>query len=132
MVDTKYFAVKMLMGAIQYAATQLAEMDPNFKKKLAGIDSITQWKVEPNGPNSYTIVKNSTIENKMDAIHEKPTFTISLKDLSVGLDLFQGKIEAAKAISEGKITIQGNVEKALKQMFILEDLAGYLEDIVRR
>ena len=107
-------------------------MDPAFKKKLAGIDSITQWKVEPNGPNSYTIVKNSKIENKMDAIHEKPTFTISLKDLSVGLDLFQGKIDAAKAMSEGKITIQGDANAAMKQMFILEDLAVYLEDIVRR
>ena len=131
MVEKKYFSVKMLMGAIQYAAEQLSELDDTFKQKLAGIDSITQWKVEPNGPNSYTIVKDLKIKSKMYAIHDNPTYTFILKDLDVALDIFQGKIDAMKAIVEGKIKIVGEMINAQKEMFILETLSEYLSDLTR-
>ena len=129
MVDTKKFAVKMLMGAIQYAAAQLAELDEGFKKKLTGIDTVIQWKVEPDGPNSYTVVKDSKIKGKMDAVHENPNFTITLTSVDAALDLFRAKLEVQKAIEEGKIKIDGDMQKAMNQMFILEDLAEYLGDL---
>ncbi len=127
-MDKKYFAVKMLMGAIQYAASQLVELDAGFKKKLTGLNSIIQWKVDPKGPNSYTIVKNSKIEGK-EGVYDKPTYTIVLKNLDVAFDLFQGKIDAPTAMQQGKVTIQGDTKTAMKQMFILEDLAKYLTDL---
>ena len=127
-MDKKYFAVKMLMGAIQYAAAQLVELDESFKKKLASIDSVTQWKIEPDGPNSYTIVKNQKIEYKMDAIHDNPTYTLSC-DLDTALELFQGKLDTNEAISSSKIKIDGDLEKAQKETFILETLGEYLSDI---
>ena len=127
-MDKKYFAVKMLMGAIQYAATQLAELDDSFKQKLAGIDSVTQWKIEPSGPNSYTIVKNQKIEYKLDAIHDKPTYTLSC-DIDTALDLFQGNLDATKALVEGKVKIDGDLAKAQNETFILEQIGEYLSDI---
>jgi len=116
------------MGAIQYAASQLITLDPEFKKKLAGIDSVTQWKVEPKGPNSYTIVKNQKIESKMDAVHNKPTYTLIIKDLDTALNLFQAKIDANKAIGSA-IKVIGDAAKAQKEMFILEALGKYLGDL---
>jgi putative sterol carrier protein len=127
-MDKKHFAVKMLMGAIQYAAVQLAELDDSFKQKLAGIDSVTQWKIEPSGPNSYTIVKDRKVEYKMDAIHDNPTYTLSC-DLDTALELFQGKLDANNALVEGKVKIDGDLEKAQKETFILETLGEYLSDI---
>lgn len=127
MVDTKRFAVKMLMGAIAYASGQLANMEASFKQKLAGIDAVIQWKV--GDLNSYTVVKNQTIDSKMDAVHENPTYTITIKDLDTALAMFQGQLEASKAIQDGKITVTGDANTALKQMFILEDLAAYLGDL---
>ena len=129
MTDKKYFAVKMLMGAIQYAAGQLVQLDSKFKQKLEGVNTIIQWKVDPEGPNGYTVVKDSKIEGKMDAVHEKPNYVITLKDLDVALDLFQGKISASDALQQGKIKIEGDAQAAMKQMFILEDLAEYLVDL---
>lgn len=129
MVDSKYLSVKILMGAIQYAASQLVGLDPEFKKKLAGIDSVTQWKVEPKGPNSYTIVKNQKIESKMDAVHNKPTYTLVIKDLDTALDIFQAKIDANKALTDGSIKVSGDAAKAQKEMFILEMLGKYLGDL---
>ncbi len=117
----------MLMGAIAYASGQLAEMEDSFKQKLAGIDAVIQWKVAD--INSYTIVKNQKIESKMDAIHDNPTYTITIKDLDTALELFQGRLEGAKAIQDGKLKVEGDANTALKQMFILEDLSAYLGDL---
>ncbi len=128
----KYFSVKMLMGAIQYAASQLAELDESFRQKLSGIDSVTQWRVKPDGPTSYTIIKNSKIEYKMDATHENPTYTITCNDLDVALDIFQGRLDPNEALNQGKIKIEGDAAKAQKEMFILETLGEYLADIQRR
>ena len=127
MVDTKKFGVKMLMGAIGYASGQLAEMEESFKQKLAGIDSVIQWKVDD--LTSYTIVKDQKITSVMDAVHDNPTFVITIKDLDTALDMFQGRIETVQAITDGKIEIQGDAEAMQKQMFILEDLAEYLGDL---
>ncbi|NVM53996.1 MAG: SCP2 sterol-binding domain-containing protein [Candidatus Helarchaeota archaeon] len=129
MVDSKKFAVKLLMGAMQYASGQLAEMDDSFKQKLEGIDTVIQWKVEPDGPNSYTVVKNSKIEGKMDAVHDKPTYSIVLKSADVALDLLRGQLDAEKAIADGKMNIVGDLTIAMKQMFILADLGEYLADL---
>lgn len=129
MVDSKYLSVKILVGAIQYAASQLVDLDPEFKKMLAGIDSITQWKVAPSGPNSYTIVKNQKIESKMDAVHNKPTYTLVVKDLNTALDLFQAKIDAKKALTDGSVKVSGDAAKAQKEIFILEKLGQYLGDL---
>ena len=72
------------MGAISYASGQLAEMDDSFKNKLADIDAIIQWKVA--GINSYTVVKDQKIDFKMDSVHEKPTYTITINDLDTALE----------------------------------------------
>jgi putative sterol carrier protein len=127
MVDTKKFAVKMLMGAIAYASGQLAEMEDSFKQKLAGIDTVIQWKV--GDIKSYTVVKDQKIDSKMEAEHDSPTYTITIDDLDTALEMFQGKLEGAKAIQDGKIKVEGDANTALKQMFILEDLAEYLGDL---
>ncbi len=127
MVDTKKFAVKMLMGAIAYASSQLAQMEDSFKKKLAGINAIIQWKV--GDLTSYTIVKDQKIDSKMDAVHDNPTYTISIDDLDTALEMFQGKLEATKAIQDGKIKVEGDANTAMKQMFILEDLVDYIGDL---
>ena len=127
MVDTKKFGVKMLIGMIAYASGQLAEMEDSFKKKLAGIDSVIQWKVAD--INSYTIVKDQKIESKMDAVHDSPTYTITIKDLDTALGMFQGKIDMAQAIADGKIEVQGDAAAVQKETFILEDLAAYLGDL---
>ncbi|NVM30813.1 MAG: SCP2 sterol-binding domain-containing protein [Candidatus Helarchaeota archaeon] len=127
MVDSKKFGVKMLISMIAYASGQLAELEDSFKKKLAGIDSVIQWKVAD--INSYTIVKDQKIESKMDAVHDSPTYTITIKDLDTALGMFQGKIDMAQAIADGKIEVQGDAEAVQKQAFIMEDLAGYLGDL---
>jgi len=127
MVDAKRFAVKMLMGAIGYASGQLAEMEESFKAKLAGVDSVIQWKV--GDLTSYTVVKDQKITSVMDAVHDSPTYVITIKDYETGLDMFQGKVDTAKAIADGKIDIQGDAASVQGQMFILEDLAEYLGDM---
>ncbi|MFX1293543.1 MAG: SCP2 sterol-binding domain-containing protein [Promethearchaeota archaeon] len=128
MVDTKQFAVKILMSAIYYASTQLAEMDDAFKQKLAGIDTVIQWKVEPNGPNNYLVIKNSKIEVKMDSIADNPNYTIVLTNTDIALNLFRGQIKVEKAIKNGKIKVIGDLNEAMKQMFIFEELTHYLTD----
>ena len=127
MVDTKRFAVKLLMGAMAYASGQLAELEDSFKQKLAGVDAVIQWKVAD--INSYTVVKDQKIISKMDAVHDNPTYTITIKDLDTALEMFQGKLEGAKAIQDGKLTVEGDANMALQQMFIMEDLAEYLGDL---
>ena len=127
LVDTKRFAVKMLMGAIAYASGQLAELEESFRKKLAGLDVVIQWKVAD--INSYTIVKDQKITSEMDATHDNPTYTITIDDYDTALEMFQGKLEGANAIQEGKLKVVGDANAALKQMFILEDLAEYLGDL---
>ena len=127
MVDSKKFAVKMLMGAIGYASGELAKLEESFKAKLAGIDTVIQWKV--GDITSYTVVKDQTITSVMDAVHDSPTYSISIDDPDVALEMFQGKIEIEKAIAAGKIKIEGDAAAIQKQMFILEDLAGYLGDL---
>lgn len=128
MENKKLFSVKILMGAIQYATGQLAELDEDFRQKLEGIDTVIQWKVEPDGPNSYTVVKDSKIDFVMDEIHENPTFTFSC-DLDTALELFQGKVNANAALEEGKVKVDGPVDEAQKNIFILETLAEYLSGI---
>ncbi|MHA1130972.1 MAG: SCP2 sterol-binding domain-containing protein [Candidatus Helarchaeota archaeon] len=127
MVDTKRFAVKILMGAIAYASSQLAELDDSFKQKLAGIDAVIQWKV--GDIKSYTVVKDQKINSKMDAEHDNPTYIITIDDMDIALEMFQGKLDGAKAIQDGKLKVEGDTNTALKQMFILEDLADYLRDL---
>jgi len=128
MPEKKEFAVKILLGAIQYASTQLAELDEEFKQKIAGINAIIQWKIE-NGPMAYTIVENGKIDYKMDAEHDSPTYTIQVSDLDVAMDMLQGKLSATDGIEQGKIQITGDIDAATQQTFILEDLAKYLVDL---
>ena len=103
-------------------------MEDSFKQKLAGVDAVIQWKVAD--INSYTVVKDQKITSKMDAVHDNPTYTIKIKDLETALEMFQGKLEGAKAIQDGKLTVEGDANMALQQMFIMEDLAEYLGDLV--
>ncbi|MHA1265464.1 MAG: SCP2 sterol-binding domain-containing protein [Candidatus Helarchaeota archaeon] len=126
MVDSKRFAVKMLMGAIAYASGQLAEMDTSFREKLKGLDSVIQWKV--GDLSSYTVVKDQTITSDFGE-HNSPSYVITIKDFETALELFQGKIDVPKAITEGKIEIQGDASAVQDQMFILEDLRAYLGDL---
>jgi len=127
MAEKKELAIKILLGAIQYASTQLVDLDADFKQKLAGISAIIQWKIE-SGPNAYTIVEDGKIDYKMDAIHDSPTYTINVA-MDTAMDLLQGKISAPEAIAQGKIQIEGDIEAATQQTFILEDLAKYLTDL---
>lgn len=127
-VDTKKFAVKLLMGGIAYASGQLAELEESFRKKLAGLDVVIQWKVAD--INSYTVVKDQKINSAMDAVHENPTYTITIDDYDTALEMFQGKLEGEKAIQDGKLKVTGDANAALQQMFILEDLGEYLGDLV--
>lgn len=126
--NKKELAVKILLGAIQYASQQLVELDDEFKQKIAGISAIIQWKIT-DGPMAYTIVEDGKIDYKMDAEHDSPTYTIQVSDLDIAMDMLQGKLSATEALEQGKIEITGDLNAATQQTFILEDLAKYLVDL---
>ncbi|HUY01031.1 MAG TPA: SCP2 sterol-binding domain-containing protein [Candidatus Deferrimicrobium sp.] len=125
----KKIALRMLLGGLHYCASELIKEDPNYKAKIEGINAIMQWKSVPDGPNTYTIIKDTKIEFNDDGIHEHPDFTMICKDLDLGLEIFKGRNPISKAIKNGDIEVIGDKEKLLKITFYLEDLIPLIGEL---
>jgi len=119
----------LLVGALHYCANELIKMDPAYKQKLKGVDAIIQWKSLPNGPNAYTIIKDSKIEFKANAIHKTPTYTLSNKSLGQAITIFKGIYLISNAIKKGDVEVIGDKQKVIPLMFYLEDLVPYLGEL---
>ncbi|MHA1651453.1 MAG: hypothetical protein ACTSYB_14785 [Candidatus Helarchaeota archaeon] len=128
-MEKKKMALTLLLGALHYCASELVNIDPAYKQKLTGIDIVFQYKTEPDGPNSYAILKDSRIEYKIDAIHENPTFVVTTNDLDLALKIFKGKYLISEAIKQGDVEVIGDKQEILKYTFFLEDLVPYLGDL---
>jgi hypothetical protein len=128
-MDKQELELTLLLGALHYCANELIKIDPDYKQKLNGVDAIIQWKSVPNGPNTYTIIKNSKIEFKANAIHQTPTYTLSNKSLAQAIQIFKGIYLISNAIKKGDVDVIGDKEKALSLMFYLEDLVPYLGEL---
>ena len=128
-MEKKAIELTVLLGAIHYCASELINLDPAFKQKFKGIDIIIQWKSEPNGPNTYTIIKDSKIEFKADAIHKTPTVTLKNNNLDQALKIFKGKYLISNAIKNGDVAVIGDKQKILQCTFYLEDLVPYLAEL---
>jgi hypothetical protein len=128
-MEKKAIELTVLLGAIHYCASELINLDPAFKQKFKGIDIIIQWKSEPNGPNTYTIIKDSKIEFKADAIHKTPTVTLKNNNLDQALKIFKGKYLISNAIKNGDVVVIGDKQKILQCTFYLEDLVPFLAEL---
>jgi hypothetical protein len=128
-MDKKQMELTLLLGAIHYCANELAKIDAGFKQKLKGIDAIIQWKSVPDGPNTYTIIKDSKIEFKPDAIHKNPTYTMTGKDVAQAIEIFKGNYLISNAIKKGDVAVVGDKQKLLSILFYLEDLVPYLGEL---
>lgn len=122
-------ALRMLIGGLHYCASELIELDPAYKEKIVGIDAILQWKSEPDGPTTYTIIKDGKIEFNDDGIHENPTYTMISKDLQQALEIFKGRNPLSNAIRNGDIDVIGDKEALLKICFYLEDLIPLIGEL---
>ncbi|NVM30811.1 MAG: hypothetical protein HWN65_18370 [Candidatus Helarchaeota archaeon] len=128
MADTK-IALRMLIGGLHYCSSELIKLDPAYKEKFAGIDAVLQWKSEPDGPNTYTIIKDAKIEFNDDGIHENPTYTMISKDLHQALDIYKGRNPLSDAIRNGDIDVIGDKEALLKITFYLVDLIPLIGEL---
>jgi hypothetical protein len=125
----KMIALRMLLGGLHYVASELIKEDPTYKAKIEGVNAIMQWKSVPDGPNTYTIIKDTKIEFNDDGIHEHPDFTMICKDLDLGLEIFKGRNPISNAIRKGEIDVIGDKEKLLKITFYLEDLIPLIGEL---
>ncbi len=121
MADKK-IALRMLLGGLHYTASELIKENPTYAAKFKGINAVLQWKSEPDGPNTYTIIKETTIEFNDDGIHDKPDFVMINKDLDQALEIFKGRYPITEAIQKGDVEVIGDKEKLLKITFYLMDL----------
>jgi len=128
-MDKKVMELTLLLGALHYCASELMKIDAAYKQKFKGIDAILQWKSVPDGPNTYTIIKDSKIEFKADAIHKTPTFMMVGKNLEQALTIFKGQYLISNAIKKGDVAVTGDKEKLLLLTFYLEDLVPYLGEL---
>lgn len=96
---------------------------------MENINTVLQWKSEPDGPNTYTIIKGSTIEFKADAVHENPTYTMISKDLDQALEIFKGSYLISDAIKNGDVAVVGDKDALLDITFYLEELVPLLGEL---
>ncbi|MHA1130970.1 MAG: hypothetical protein ACTSQI_10170 [Candidatus Helarchaeota archaeon] len=125
-MEKKIMALRMLLGGLHYCASELMELDPAFKEKFSGIDVVMQWKSEPDGPRTYTIIKDTVIEFNDDGVHENPTYTLICRDLDVALDIFKGRNPIIQAIEKGDVEVDGDKELAIQNSFYLMALIPLL------
>jgi hypothetical protein len=118
-MEKKIMALRMLLGGLHYCASELMELDPAYKEKFAGINVVIQWKSEPDGPRTYTIIKDSKIEFNDDGVHDSPTYTIISNDLDMALEIFKGRNPIVDAIKNGDVEVDGDKELAIKTSFYL-------------
>ncbi len=125
----KIIALRMLIGGLHYCCSELIKLDPAYKEKIARINAILQWKSEPDGPRTYTIIKDAKIEFNDDGIYENPTYTMISKDLDQALEIFKGRNPISNAIKKGEIEVIGNKDELLKITFYLEDLIPLIGEL---
>ncbi len=128
-MEKKVMELILLLGALHYCANELMKIDTAYKQKFKGIDAVIQWKSVPDGPNTYTIIKDSKIEFQADAIHKAPTFTMVGKNLDQALQIFKGQYLISNAIKKGDVAVTGDKQKLLQLTFYLEDLVPYLGEL---
>jgi hypothetical protein len=128
-MDKKVMELTLLLGGLHYCASELAKIDSAYKQKLEGIDIVFQWKAEPDGPNTYTVIKDSTIEFVNDAVHESPTFTVIGRDLDLALRIFKGIYVISEAVKNDDVEFIGDKQEFLNYTFYLEDLVPYIGEL---
>lgn len=119
-MEKKKIALRMLLGALHYCATELMKVDSDYKAKMEKINATMQWKSEPDGPNTYTIIKDGKIEFNDDGIIDNPTYTMSSNDLDQALEIFKGRYPVSEAIKKGDIAVTGNKDELIAMTFYLE------------
>lgn len=119
-MENKKIALRMLLGALHYCATELMKIDPDYKAKMEKIDASTQWKSEPDGPNTYTIIKDGKIEFNDDGILDNPTYTMTSTELDQALEIFKGRYPISEAIKKGDVAVTGDKDELLEIIFYLE------------
>ena len=128
-MDKKVMELTLLLGGLHYCASELAKLDSVYKQKFEGIDIVFQLKNEPDGPNTYTIIKDSAIEFVNDAVHDSPTFTVICKDLDLGLKIFKGIYVISEAVKNDDVELIGDKQDFLNYTFYLEELVPYIGEL---
>ncbi|MHA1265462.1 MAG: SCP2 sterol-binding domain-containing protein [Candidatus Helarchaeota archaeon] len=128
-MEKKIISLRMLLGALHYCASWLIKLKPDYKERIAKINAILQWKSEPEGPNTYTIIKDGAIDFNEDGIHDNPDFTMISKDLDQALEIFKGRYLLSDAIKNGDVEVTGNKDELLKITFYLEELVPLLGEL---
>ncbi|NVM53998.1 MAG: hypothetical protein HWN66_09890 [Candidatus Helarchaeota archaeon] len=132
MSEKKRLALRILLGGLHYCCSELLKIDPAYKEKIASVDAVLQWKSVPDGPNTYTIIKDSKIEFNDDGIHENPDFTMINNDIVQALEIYKGSYPLSEAIKNGDVEVIGDKDEILKITFWVEVLIPLIGDLTGR
>jgi hypothetical protein len=117
--------VKVLVSMLNYAASQIAKFNSDFKNKLKGLNEIIQWKIGEDI--AYcTEIYDENIRG-FEGETANPSITFEISDVSGALNLLTGRADISALT--GKIKISGDASKIQQLSFIMETVREYMEDL---
>ena len=129
LADPDYLALntRMTLNTAAASVPELALLDPLAKMSAAHIqDGTVMIKIMPDGPAAHVSFAKGRIESGKTEI-ERPMARLSLKDMQIANDFFNGRLDLFTAVATGDVMIKGQTPMLDALGLILDRVPAYLE-----
>ncbi|MBI9085212.1 MAG: SCP2 sterol-binding domain-containing protein [Desulfobacterales bacterium] len=127
--DEGYLALntRMTLNTAAFSVPELAQLDPLAKLSAAHIqDGTVVIKILPEGPAAHVSFAKGRIESGKTDV-ERPMAKLSLRNMQIANDFFNGRLDLFTAVAMGDVMIKGQTPMLDALGLILDRVPEYLE-----